>query len=90
MLALAGALATCVNVYGIAQRRGAGPVTFVLFALGCDRQCFQRRPDAGDSALCRSQRHHRQVGWGMGMIRDTTSPTLLAVCVVAVLIGWAA
>lgn len=88
ILALAGALATCLVVYGIAQRHGhLDP--FVLLLSGVIVNVFNGALMLAILLVANPNEIIHFVGWGMGQIRDTTDPRLLAVCAVAVVAGWA-
>ncbi|MFA6133376.1 MAG: iron ABC transporter permease [Phycisphaerae bacterium] len=89
VLALIGALATCAIVYGIAQRRGRLD-PYVLLLSGVIVNVFNGALMLAILLFADPNGVINMVGWGMGMIRDTVSPTLLLVCVVAVVAGWAA
>ena len=88
ILALAGALATCVVVYGIAQRHGhLDP--FVLLLSGVIINVFNGALMLAILLVASPNDIIHFVGWGMGQIRDTTDPALLAACAIAAVAGWA-
>ena len=87
VLALAGALATCLAVYLIAQRRGRLD-PYVLLLSGVIINVFNGALMLAILLVVNPNDIISFVGWGMGMIRDTTSPLLLAVCAGAVVAGW--
>jgi iron complex transport system permease protein len=88
VFALAGALATCGAVYLIAQRRGRLD-PYVLLLSGVIINVFNGALMLAILLVVDPNDVISFVGWGMGQIRDTTSPVLLAVCAGAVAAGWA-
>lgn len=87
-LALAGALATCLAVYLIAQRHGRLD-PYVLLLSGVIINVFNGALMLAILLVTDPNDIISFVGWGMGMIRDTTSEALLGVCAAAAAAGWA-
>jgi len=88
MLALAGALAACLVVYGIAQRRGhLDP--YVLLLSGVIVNVFNGALMLAILLVADPNQTINFVRWGMGQIPDTTSGMLMLVCAAAVVAGWA-
>jgi iron complex transport system permease protein len=88
ILALAGALVTCVVVYLIAQRHGhLDP--YVLLLSGVIVNVFNGALMLAILLLANPNDVLNFVGWGMGQIRDTTPSPLLGVCALAAAAGWA-
>ncbi|MCJ7544428.1 MAG: iron ABC transporter permease [Phycisphaerae bacterium] len=86
ILALAGAAATCLAVYGIAQRHGhLDP--FVLLLSGVIVNVFNGALMLAILLVANPNEIIHFVGWGMGQIRDTTDSGVLAVCAVATVAG---
>ncbi|MGA2264939.1 MAG: iron ABC transporter permease [Phycisphaerae bacterium] len=87
ILALVGALATCLVVYGIAQRHGhLDP--YVLLLSGVIVNVFNGALMLAILLVANPNDILNFVGWGMGQIRDTTDVSLLVVCAAAAVAGW--
>ncbi len=88
VLALAGALTTCVVVYGIAQRRGRLD-PYVLLLAGVIVNVFNGALMLGILLVADPNETISFVRWGMGQVPDTTPWELLGICMVAAAAGWA-
>ena len=88
VLSLIGALATCVVVYGIAQRRGRLD-PYVLLLSGVIVNVFNGALMLGIMLVSSRNAVLNYISWGMGGIPDAPSSTaLLIVCICCVIIGW--
>jgi iron complex transport system permease protein len=88
-LSLVGAAASCLVVYGIAQRRGRLD-PYVLLLSGVIVNVFNGALMLAILLLSRSADIINFVGWGMGQISDATDASLLWLCAACILAGWAA
>ncbi len=89
VLALAGAVGSCLVVYGIARRRGRLD-PYVLLLSGVVINVFNGALMLAILKLSRSSDIINFVGWGMGQISDLTEASLLTVCAACILAGWVA
>lgn len=87
LLALAGALATCLVVYGIAQRRGRLD-PYILLLSGVIVNIFNGALMLVILLMSDRNRILDFVSWGMGRIPESASWTLLGVSGAAVFLGW--
>jgi iron complex transport system permease protein len=87
VLALAGALATCAVVYGIAQRRGRLD-PYVLLLSGVVISVFNSAIIMGVMLFVNRNELLAYIGWGMGRVSDHTNPSLLLLASLCVLAGW--
>jgi iron complex transport system permease protein len=88
-LALAGALLTCLVVYGIAQRRGRLD-PYVLLLSGVIVSVFNSAIMMAVMLVSNRNEVLKFIGWGMGGIPDGTDGSLLMLCAPCILLGWLA
>lgn len=86
-LALAGAVGSCLVVYGVAQRRGRLD-PYVLLLSGVIVNVFNGALMLAILLLSRSADIINFVGWGMGQIGDATDASLLWLCAAFILAAW--
>jgi iron complex transport system permease protein len=87
ILAFVGALATCVLVYAVAQRRGRlDPYTLIL--AGVVVNAFNGAILLGIHLYLDPNRIAMFTRWAMGQIPDAANETLLIVCAALVAAGW--
>ena len=90
VLGLAGAMATCAVVYGIAQRRGRLD-PYILLLSGVIVNVFNGAVIFAVLLVARYDQLTRFIGWGMGKVPDDVwfQPKLMVFCAVWVVGGWA-
>jgi iron complex transport system permease protein len=88
VLAVAGALATCAVVYGIAQRRGRlNP--YVLLLAGVIVNVLNGAVMMAMEMLLSPDRLLTYIRWGMGSLPNDTNVVLLGICAGIIVAGWA-
>ncbi|MFB3893791.1 MAG: FecCD family ABC transporter permease [Phycisphaerae bacterium] len=87
VLALGGALATCLAVYSIAQRHGRLD-PYVLLLSGVIISVFNSALMMGILLFCGQNQRLGFISWGMGRIPDSPDGLMLVLCGACVVAGW--
>lgn len=87
VLALLGALTTCVVVYAVAQRRGKLD-PYALLLSGVIVNVFNGAVILTILLFFDPNEIIEYIGWSMGRLPDRTDQTMLALCSVSVFAGW--
>ena len=87
VLALVGALVTCMVVYGIAQRRGRLD-PYVLLLSGVIVSVFNSAVIMAVMLVLQRNQVLDFIAWGMGGVPDITDPHLLRLCALGIGGGW--
>jgi iron complex transport system permease protein len=87
VMALVGALLTCLVVYSLAQRRGRLD-PYVLLLSGVIVSVFNSAVMMAIMLVMKRNDVLNFISWGMGGISDITSPKVMGLCAACVAAGW--